>query len=81
VNAGRPGTIDDDLMAPITAGGALLDDELAQMPIARLGAVDVAAEAVRFLAGPESGWVTGECLAVHGGHDLRRGADHSLLFG
>lgn len=81
VNAVQPGIIDDDLMAPITAGGALLDDYLAQMPIARLGTVGDVAEAVRFLAGPESAGVTGECLAVDGGHHLRRGADYSLLFG
>jgi len=41
---------------------------------------DIAA-AVRFLAGPESGWITGEALAVDGGHHLRRGANYGLLFG
>jgi len=81
VNAVQPGIVDDELMAPITAGGALLDDYLAQMPISRLGTVEDVATAVRYLAGPESSWVTGECLAVDGGHHLRRGADYSLLFG
>lgn len=81
VNTVRPGIIDDELMAPITAGGPLLDDYLTQMPISRLGTVEDVAEAVRFLAGPESGWITGECLAVDGGHHLRRGADYGLLFG
>jgi NAD(P)-dependent dehydrogenase (short-subunit alcohol dehydrogenase family) len=81
VNTVRPGIIDDELMAPITAGGPLLDDYLEQMPISRLGTVEDVAAAVRFLAGPESGWVTGECLAVDGGHHLRRGADYGLLFG
>jgi len=38
------------------------------------------AEAVRFLAGPEASWITGECLAVDGGHHLRRGANYGLLF-
>jgi NAD(P)-dependent dehydrogenase (short-subunit alcohol dehydrogenase family) len=81
VNAVQPGIIDDELMAFITAGGPLLDDYLAQMPVSRLGTVDDVASAVRYLAGPESSWVTGECLAVDGGHHLRRGADYSLLFG
>ncbi len=81
VNTVRPGIIDDELMAPITAGGPLLDDYLEQMPISRLGTVEDVAAAVRFLAGPESGWITGECLAVDGGHHLRRGADYGLLFG
>jgi NAD(P)-dependent dehydrogenase (short-subunit alcohol dehydrogenase family) len=81
VNAVQPGIIDDELMAFITAGGPLLDDYLAQMPVSRLGTVDDVASAVRYLAGPESSWVTGECLAVDGGHHLRRGANYSLLFG
>ncbi len=81
VNTVRPGIIDDELMAPITAGGPLLDDYLAEMPLSRLGTVEDVARAVRFLAGPESSWITGECLAVDGGHHLRRGADYSLLFG
>ena len=70
-----------ELMAPITAGGPLLDDYLAEMPISRLGTVDDIAAAVRFLAGPESSWISGECLGVDGGHHLRRGANYGLLFG
>ncbi|MDA8341019.1 MAG: SDR family oxidoreductase [Actinomycetota bacterium] len=81
VNTVRPGIVDDELMAPITAGGPLLDDYLAEMPISRLGTVDDVARAVRFLAGPESSWITGECLGVDGGHHLRRGANYGLLFG
>jgi NAD(P)-dependent dehydrogenase (short-subunit alcohol dehydrogenase family) len=81
VNTVRPGIIDDELMSFITAGGPLLDDYLSEMPISRLGTVEDVAEAVRFLAGPESSWITGECLAVNGGHHLRRGANYGLLFG
>ena len=67
-------------MAPITAGGKLLDDYLAQMPLGRVGTVNDVADAVRFLAGPESSWITGACLPIDGGHHLRRGANYSLLF-
>jgi NAD(P)-dependent dehydrogenase (short-subunit alcohol dehydrogenase family) len=81
VNTVQPGIVDDELMAPITAGGPLLDDYLAEMPISRLGTVEDIASAVRFLAGPESAWITGESLAVDGGHHLRRGANYGLLFG
>ena len=81
VNTVQPGIVDDELMAPITAGGALLDDYLAEMPISRLGTVEDIAAAVRFLAGPEAGWISGESLAVDGGHHLRRGANYGLLFG
>ncbi len=81
VNSIQPGIVDDELMAPITAGGPLLDDYLAEMPISRLGTVEDIAAAVRFLAGPESGWITGVSLAVDGGHHLRRGANYGLLLG
>ena len=81
VNAVQPGIIDDELMEFITAGGPLLDDYLAETPIGRVGTVDDVASAVRFLAGPGSSWITGEMLAVDGGHHLRRGANYGLLFG
>jgi NAD(P)-dependent dehydrogenase (short-subunit alcohol dehydrogenase family) len=81
VNAVAPGIIDDELMSFITAGGPLLDDYLAQMPLGRVGRVEDVAAAVRYLIGPESSFVTGETLGVDGGHHLRRGADYSLLFG
>jgi NAD(P)-dependent dehydrogenase (short-subunit alcohol dehydrogenase family) len=81
VNTVRPGIVDDELMAPITGGGPLLDDYVAEMPLGRVGQVEDIAAAVRFLAGPESSWITGVCLPIDGGHHLRRGADYSLLFG
>jgi NAD(P)-dependent dehydrogenase (short-subunit alcohol dehydrogenase family) len=81
VNSVQPGIIDDELMSFITAGGPLLDDYLAEMPVSRVGTVEDVAAAVRFLAGPESSWITGEQLAVDGGHHLRRGANYQLLFG
>jgi NAD(P)-dependent dehydrogenase (short-subunit alcohol dehydrogenase family) len=80
VNVLQPGIIDDELMAPITGGGKLLDHYLANMPLGRVGTVNDVAEAVRFLAGPESSWITGACLPIDGGHHLRAGADYSLLF-
>ena len=60
VNAVAPGIIDDELMSFITAGGPLLDDYLAQMPLGRVGTVEDVAAAVRYLLGPESSFVTGE---------------------
>ena len=39
VNAVAPGIIDDELMSFITAGGPLLDDYIAQMPLGRVGTV------------------------------------------
>jgi NAD(P)-dependent dehydrogenase (short-subunit alcohol dehydrogenase family) len=79
VNAIEPGLVQTDLVGMITAGGRLLDDYLEQMPVSRVGTVDDIAAAVRYLAGPESSWVTGEMLAVDGGHHLRRGPNYGLM--
>jgi NAD(P)-dependent dehydrogenase (short-subunit alcohol dehydrogenase family) len=73
VNAVRPGLVPTDLATPLTADGTVVDDYLDQMPLARLGTTDDIAAAVRWLAGPESSWVTGQCIAIDGGHTLRRG--------
>ena len=81
VNAVQPGLVDTELVAFITAGGKLLDDYLDQMPVARVGTVDDIASVVRFLAGPESTWITGQMIGIDGGHQLRRGPDYDLLFG
>ncbi len=81
VNTVQPGIIDDELMSFITAGGPLLDDYLEGMPIRRVGTVEDVAAAVRYLAGPESTWISGVAFPVDGGHHLRNGANYGLLFG
>ncbi|MEP6298799.1 MAG: SDR family oxidoreductase, partial [Ilumatobacter sp.] len=48
-------------------------DYRAQMPLGREGTTGDVASLVRFLAGPESSWITGTCISVDGGHHLRRG--------
>ena len=75
VNSVRPGLVRTQLGDHLISDQAVLDDYLAQMPISRVGTVADVAEAVRYLAGPESSWVTGQCLGVDGGHALRRGPD------
>lgn len=80
VNCVMPGIIDDELMTPITAGGPLLDDYLGQMLIRRVGTVDDVASAVRFLAGPESSWISGQTIYVDGGQHVRRGPNYGHLF-
>lgn len=79
VNSVQPGIVATDLMAPITGGGALLDDYLPQIPLGRVGEPEEIAEMVRFLIGPESSWITGQLFAVDGGQNLRRGADYGTL--
>ena len=79
VNSVQPGIVATELMEPITDGGSLLDDYLSQIPLGRVGQPEEVAELVRFLAGPESSWITGQCIAVDGGQNLRRGADYGVM--
>jgi NAD(P)-dependent dehydrogenase (short-subunit alcohol dehydrogenase family) len=79
VNGVRPGftrtaTTEGSFKVP-----AMLDAFLAEQPIARPGAVDDIAQAVRYLAGPESSWVTGQLMTVDGGNTLRSFVDYDRL--
>jgi NAD(P)-dependent dehydrogenase (short-subunit alcohol dehydrogenase family) len=74
-NAIRPGLVPTDATVSLTNTDVLRDDYLAQMPLARTGTDREVADLVRFLLGPESSWITGQCIAVDGGHTLRRGPD------
>jgi NAD(P)-dependent dehydrogenase (short-subunit alcohol dehydrogenase family) len=80
VNAVRPGLVPTDIAAGLTTNDAIVGDYLDQMPIRRLGTVDDVAHGVRYLCGPESSWVTGQCFAIDGGHTLRRGPDLTVGF-
>jgi NAD(P)-dependent dehydrogenase (short-subunit alcohol dehydrogenase family) len=84
-NAVRPGLVPTDATVALTTTDAIRDDYLAQMPLGRTGTDDEVAALVRFLLGPESSWITGQCVGVDGGHSVRRGPDISpvmdVLFG
>lgn len=72
-NAVRPGLVPTDATTGLMSIPEVVDDYVAQMPLGRPGTVGEVAALVRFLAGPESGWITGQCVGVDGGHHLRRG--------
>lgn len=79
VNSVRPG-----LTRTATTKAAFANDEmlaafLSRQPIARGGEVDDIAAAIRYLAGPESSWVTGQHITVDGGHTLRAFVDYRAL--
>jgi NAD(P)-dependent dehydrogenase (short-subunit alcohol dehydrogenase family) len=78
-NGVRPGLVPTGASDPLVTHEATRDDYLAQMPLGRLGTVDDVGAAVRFLAGPESSWITGQILNIDGGHSLRRGPNLSPL--
>jgi NAD(P)-dependent dehydrogenase (short-subunit alcohol dehydrogenase family) len=73
VNAVRPGLT----RTARTEQGLLFRDEvlplfIEQKALHRTGVPDDIAAAIRYLAGPESSWVTGQSFAIDGGHELRR---------
>ena len=75
VNAVRPGLTQTATTTDMVNTPAIAERFLAEQPIARIGQPDDIADAVRYLAGPESSWVTGQGLTVDGGHTLRRFPD------
>lgn len=85
VNSVCPGLVDTEIAAGLMTTDEVLEDYLSCMPIARTGVVDDIANAVGFLCGPDSTWVTGVSLSVDGGHHLRRGPNvepfSRMLFG
>ena len=65
VNAVAPGFIETEMTEAISEDvrAALLE----RVPLGRLGTAAEVAGVVRFLAGPQGGYVTGETIAVNGG--------------
>jgi 3-oxoacyl-[acyl-carrier protein] reductase len=64
-NVVAPGFIETDMTAAMT--DARKAEVLAGVPLRRYGRVEEIAAAVRYLASPEAGYVTGAVLAVDGG--------------
>ena len=73
VNSVCPGLVVTELSAGLHQTDPIREDYLSCMPIQRLGQPEDIGNAVRFLCGPEAGWITGTTIAVDGGHHLRRG--------
>ena len=73
VNSVCPGLVETELASGLFATEEIYKDYLECMPISRHGTVEDISQAVRFLCGPESSWITGVVMSVDGGHHLRRG--------
>jgi 3-oxoacyl-[acyl-carrier protein] reductase len=65
VNAVAPGPIMTEMTRHWPK--AVLDDFIARIPLRRLGTAEDVARVVVFLAGPESGYLTGATIDVNGG--------------
>jgi NAD(P)-dependent dehydrogenase (short-subunit alcohol dehydrogenase family) len=71
VNAVRPGLTRSNATADMFSDPATINSFLKLIPLGRGGEPEDIAAAVRYLAGPESSWVTGQSFAVDGGQELR----------
>jgi NAD(P)-dependent dehydrogenase (short-subunit alcohol dehydrogenase family) len=71
LNAVRPGLTHTYGMDALFNMPGYVDGFKPMIPLGRTGVPNDIAEAVRFLAGPESAWVTGQSFAVDGGNELR----------
>jgi NAD(P)-dependent dehydrogenase (short-subunit alcohol dehydrogenase family) len=73
VNAVRPGLVKTDATKDgLFKNEPVIAQFLEQKPLGRTGVPDDIAAGVRFLAGPESSWVTGQSIGIEGGAELAR---------
>jgi NAD(P)-dependent dehydrogenase (short-subunit alcohol dehydrogenase family) len=70
-NCVRPGLTRTSATVGLFANDALMARFVERIPLGRAGEPEEIAEAVRFLAGPESSWTTGQSFAIDGGNELR----------
>lgn len=78
-NAIQPGFIATEILEGVERGGPVWHSYVDQTPLGGVGEPDDIANVVRFLLSDDSRWITGQTLAVDGGHSLRRGPDWSTL--
>jgi NAD(P)-dependent dehydrogenase (short-subunit alcohol dehydrogenase family) len=79
VNAVRPGLTRNGRVNYLFDDASIFNRFTAEFPLGRAGIPADIAGAVRYLAGPESRWVTGQSFAVDGGQELRRNPDLSEM--
>lgn len=68
VNALAPGNIETPMTAPMASVPAILDEQIAHIPLGRFGTVSEIVPAALFLSSAQAAYVTGAVLAVDGGY-------------
>tara|TARA_R110002012_G_scaffold298779_1_gene497425 strand:- start:315 stop:1037 length:723 start_codon:yes stop_codon:yes gene_type:complete len=68
VNTISPGYINTDMVAAVPE--KVLEGIIGKIPVGRLGEADEIAQAVLYLSGPNSGFITGSCLSINGGQHM-----------
>ncbi|MEM7287579.1 MAG: SDR family oxidoreductase, partial [Actinomycetota bacterium] len=80
-NAIRPGFIATELMEGVPRDSEVYASYIENTPLGDVGEPDDVGALARFLIGPESRWITGQCINIDGGHSLRRGPQFTQFFG
>lgn len=71
VNSVSPGLIDTEMLRSTVSSGGALRDAAEAIPLGRIGTPDDVADAVGFLASPQSGYITGSVIDVNGGYRMQ----------
>ncbi|KZB70888.1 MULTISPECIES: acetoacetyl-CoA reductase [Thalassospira] len=68
VNTIAPGYINTDMVAAVPE--KVLEGIISKIPVGRLGEAAEIAQAILYLCGPNSGFITGSCLSINGGQHM-----------
>lgn len=79
-NAIRPGFISTEIMEGVPRDSEVYASYIENTPLGDVGEPGDVGALARFLVGPESRWITGQCINVDGGHSLRRGPQFTQFF-
>jgi len=74
-NSVQPGFVTTELMEGIPRDSSVFESYVANTPLGGVSAPEDVASVVAFLLGPASARITGQAVAVDGGHNLRSGPD------
>jgi NAD(P)-dependent dehydrogenase (short-subunit alcohol dehydrogenase family) len=74
-NSVQPGFVTTEIMEGIPRDGDVYDSYIRNTPLGGTSEPEEVAKVVKFLIGPDSSRVTGQVIAVDGGHHLRAGPD------
>lgn len=80
VNSVLPGVVKTPMAAALSEVPMSRDEYLSLMPISRIGEPEDVGRLVAFLLSDEASWITGQLIAVDGGHTVRKGPNLVPLF-
>lgn len=80
VNSVLPGVVHTPMAAALSTVPVSRAEYLSLMPISRIGTPEDVGRLVAFLLSDDASWITGQLIAVDGGHTVRKGPNLVPLF-